>query len=226
MSDIDSQLSEVSDDELLSQSEGEMVLSEKSDSNSEEFDDGDNSINSDSNTSDTDMSDDEPWILPSDDDDKGKSSDLMSLQQNTVELSDSSDSDDDNIPDDDELKKIEKANKNEALLDFHPEIKQINYKELQTLCKITKNKLGNIIDPLHKTVPILTRYEKAKILGVRAKQINNGSNIFVEVNKNIIDGHLIAKMELDQKKLPFIIRRPLPSGGSEYWRVSDLENVN
>ena len=67
-----------------------------------------------------------------------------------------SDSDDDNIPDDDELKKIEKANKNEDLLDFHPEIKQINYKELQTLCKITKDKLGNIIDPLHKTIPILT----------------------------------------------------------------------
>ncbi len=225
MSDIDSQLSEVSDDELLSQSEGEMELSEKSDSNSEEFDDGDNSINSDSNTSDT-FDDDEPWILPGDGDTKDNSDDLMSLQQNTVELSDSSDSDDDNIPDDDELKKIEKANKNEDLLDFHPEIKQINYKELQTLCKITKDKLGNIIDPLHKTIPILTRYEKAKILGVRAKQINNGSNIFVEVNKNIIDGHLIAKMELEQKKLPFIIRRPLPSGGSEYWRVSDLENVN
>ena len=30
-------------------------------------------------------------------------------------------------------------------------------------------------------------------------------------------------MELKERKLPFIIRRPLPSGGSEYWKVEDLE---
>ena len=224
MSDIESGLSEVTDDELLSQSEGEMQLSEKSeDSSSEDFDDGDNSIHSNSDSGEQE-DDDDPWILP---DDGGSDANIIptnltGLDQH-VELSDSSDSESDNDNEDDELKKIEKANQNEELLDFHPEIKQINYKELQTLCKITRNKHGNIIDPLHTTIPILTRYEKAKLLGVRAKQINSGSNIFVEVNKNIIDGHIIAQMELEQKKIPFIVRRPLPNGGSEYWRVSDLE---
>ena len=29
-------------------------------------------------------------------------------------------------------------------------------------------------------------------------------------------------MELEQNKIPFIIRRPLPNGSSEYWRVQDL----
>jgi len=228
MSEIDS-LSEVSDEELLSVSDGEISLTDKSDSNSEEFDDGDDSIHSNSDVSDTDPEnyenqdgDEDPWILPNDDD--IPTADLTGLEQN-IELSDSDESDEENINDDDEYKKIEKANKNQDLLNFHPEITQINYKELQTLCKITRNKKGAIIDPLHKTLPILTRYEKAKILGVRAKQINNGSNIFIEANKNIIDGHLLAHMELEQKKIPFIIRRPLPNGGSEYWRLSDLEII-
>ena len=56
------------------------------------------------------------------------------------------------------------------------------------------------MDPLHTTIPILTRYEKAKILGLRAKQINNGSSVFINLDKNIIDGHLIAQMELEKKK--------------------------
>jgi DNA-directed RNA polymerase subunit K/omega len=32
----------------------------------------------------------------------------------------------------------------------------------------------------------------------------------------------IARLELAQKKLPFIIQRPLPNGTFEYWRLSDL----
>ena len=69
----------------------------------------------------------------------------------------------------------------------------------------------------------MTRYEKAKILGLRAKQINSGGEPFIEVEPNIIDGITIAEMELKNKKIPFIIRRPLPNGHSEYWKVKDLE---
>ena len=35
--------------------------------------------------------------------------------------------------------------------------------------------------------------------------------------------YLIANRELQEKKIPFIIRRPLPNGGSEYWDIRDLE---
>ena len=72
-------------------------------------------------------------------------------------------------------------------------------------------------------MPILTKYEKARILGQRAKQINSGNKPFVEIDKHILDGYLIAEEELNQKKLPFIIRRPIPGGSSEYWRLEDLE---
>jgi hypothetical protein len=33
----------------------------------------------------------------------------------------------------------------------------------------------------------------------------------------------IALEEFKQKKIPFVIRRPLPNGISEYWKMQDLE---
>ena len=124
------------------------------------------------------------------------------------------------------MKKLEQDINRDYLYAYHPETKHINYKELLTLANVTRNKKGIIIDPLHQTIPILTRYEKAKILGLRAKQINHGSKPFVEITKDIIDGHTIAHMELTQNKIPFIIRRPMPNGGSEYWKISDLKNLD
>ena len=127
--------------------------------------------------------------------------------------------------DEDEIKKLENSIDKDNLLIYHPEIAQINYNELITLSKITRDKNGAPIDPLHKTLPILTKYERARVLGLRAKQINSGSDIFVEVPPSIFDGYAIAKIELEQKKIPFIIRRPLPSGVSEYWSVKDLQQI-
>ena len=140
------------------------------------------------------------------------------------EISSEEDSDDEEY--NENMQKLEQEINRDYLYSYHPETKQINYKELLTLSNITRNKKGVIIDPLHQTIPILTRYEKAKILGLRAKQINHGAKPFVELTKDIIDGHTIAYMELTQNKIPFIIRRPMPNGGSEYWKVSDLKNID
>ena len=134
--------------------------------------------------------------------------------------------DDEDTSDEDEetvYKNLEEDIDKNILRFYHPETQNINYKELLTLSKITKNKKGEIIDQFHKTIPFLTQYEKAKILGQRAKQINHGSTPFIDVPPNIIDGHTIALMELNQKKIPFIIKRPLPNGHSEYWKVKDLK---
>ena len=126
----------------------------------------------------------------------------------------------------DDMNKVEQNINQDILNIFHPEINQINYKELLTLSQVTKNKKGVIVDPLHTTYPFLTRYEKAKILGLRAKQINHGSKPFVTVPNYIIDGHTIALMELNKGKIPYIIRRPMPNGGSEYWKVKDLQIID
>jgi DNA-directed RNA polymerase subunit K/omega len=87
---------------------------------------------------------------------------------------------------------------------FHPELNSHNYDEINSYTKILRDKNNNIIDPFHKTIPILTKYERSRILGQRAKQINSGSKAFVEVDKNIHDGYLIASKELHEKKSPLL----------------------
>jgi DNA-directed RNA polymerase I, II, and III subunit RPABC2 len=125
--------------------------------------------------------------------------------------------------DNESYQKLEQELDRDILLDFHPEAKYSSYNEVLAQCKIVKDKNGEIIDDLHTTIPFLTKYEKARVLGLRAKQINNGSEPFVNIPNNIIEGAIIAEMELKEKKIPFIIRRPIPNGGSEYWKISDLE---
>jgi len=72
-----------------------------------------------------------------------------------------------------------------------------------------------------RTIPFLTKYEKARIIGKRAMQISKGSPPLVEIGdlESPID---IAKKELMERKIPFIIRRPLPDGTYEDWRVDEL----
>ncbi len=109
--------------------------------------------------------------------------------------------------------------------EFHPECLTHNYDEIAKMTVVVRDQHNVIIDELHKTVPILTKYERTKVLGQRAKQIENGATPFVVVPPNVIDGYTIAELELKQKRIPFIIRRPMPNGRSEYWLLNDLENV-
>jgi DNA-directed RNA polymerase subunit K/omega len=136
-----------------------------------------------------------------------------------------SDSDADTTDDEDEdyLQKLKNMSKDSYIADFHPDSIIHNFDEVLKLSKVSRNKMGNIIDPYHRTIPKLTKYEKAKILGQRAKQIDSGAKAFVNVPPTTLDGYLIALDELKQKKIPFIIRRPIPGGGSEYWPVYELE---
>lgn len=160
------------------------------------------------------------------DEDQENPSDNDSLEEkgsviNEVE-SDQTD-DDDEEQDDDYLQKMNEDVRKKVIEDFHPELKTLNYEEVEALATVVRDKQNFIIDPLHKTLPILTRYEKARILGERARQINAGASPMIEVEPTLIDGYLIALKELEQKRIPFIIQRPLPNGTSEYWRVIDLE---
>ena len=131
---------------------------------------------------------------------------------------------DNNDEDDDEYyQKFINGINNNYLEYFHPESNVPNYFEIEELSKVIRDENNVIIDNNHKTIPILTKYEKTRILGQRAKQINNGAKPYINIPENIIDGYLIAEMELKEKKIPFIIRRPLPNGKSEYWKIKDLE---
>jgi len=75
----------------------------------------------------------------------------------------------------------------------------------------------------NKTLPKITKYEKALIVGKRAKQIEEGANPNVKVlpGQTSID---IAEEELRQRKIPFIIKRPI-GNKFEYWKPIDMEVI-
>ena len=142
----------------------------------------------------------------------------------TFDDDDEDEDDDSDDPDNAEYFQKLKSNVRDSFVStYHPESFSHNYDEIQTLSRVVRNSAGVIVDDLHKTIPIMTKYEKTRILGQRAKQINEGAQPFIKIDSTVIDGYLIAVKELEQKKTPFIIRRPLPNGGSEYWRIQDLE---
>ena len=106
---------------------------------------------------------------------------------------------------------------------MHPQAHARNYDEIYALSQIVRDKNGFIVDDLHKTNPVLSKYERTRILGQRTKQLNAGHKAFVTMSVPIINNYLVAEEELMQKKLPFIIQRPIPNGSFEYWNVKDLE---
>jgi DNA-directed RNA polymerase subunit K/omega len=138
---------------------------------------------------------------------------------------DDDDNDDDDDDDDDVLQKFDHETKKKYIASHHPECLSFNHEETETLSRVVRDENGRIIDPYHKTLPFLTKYEKTRILGIRTKQLNEGAKPYIDVNPTIIDGYIIAQLELEHKRLPFIIRRPIPNGGSELWKLQDLEII-
>jgi len=81
----------------------------------------------------------------------------------------------------------------------------------------------NIVDPNHTSQPFLSVYERTKLLGFRANQLAQGAKSYLKPVPEYLTSTLeIAKLELNQRLLPFIIKRPIPNGTFEYWRLSDL----
>ena len=154
--------------------------------------------------------------------------DMLKASKKTqaVNYDEDSDEDSDEEEDADDVNYLQKFNskmRDNFILDHHPEARTHNYEEVKALTRVSRDGRGIIIDPLHRTIPILTKYEMTRVIGQRAKQLDSGAKPFVKVPLNVVDGYLIALLELEQKKLPFIIKRPFPNGGVEYWNVNDLE---
>ena len=78
------------------------------------------------------------------------------------------------------------------------------------------------LDAKHTTYPFVTNYERTKIISYRASQIASGAKPYIVVPEGISEAHIIAQMELEEKKLPFLLKRPLPDGTFEVWRLQDL----
>lgn len=121
--------------------------------------------------------------------------------------------------------KFKEDMRNKYIEKFHPEEIHKSFEEINQLSIVERNAQGTIIDLNHITYPILSKYEKTKIIGLRVCQLNKGADPYIKLEKRIIDNTLIAEKELREKKLPFIIMRPLPNGFAEYWNINDLEFI-
>ena len=53
------------------------------------------------------------------------------------------------------------------------------------------------------------------VSNLRVLELGTFGDIYVDVKSNIVDGYTIAEMELMDKKIPFIIKRPIPNGTCE-----------
>jgi DNA-directed RNA polymerase I, II, and III subunit RPABC2 len=140
-------------------------------------------------------------------------------------IEDEDEEDEEDEYDESYLQKFDSEITKSYINDFHPECFIQNYDEIAKLAIVVRNSDNIIIDPNHRTIPFLTKYEKARVLGQRAKQIETGAKPLVKISENIVDSYIIAELELREKKIPFIIRRPLPNGTCEYWYLRDLEMI-
>jgi DNA-directed RNA polymerase I, II, and III subunit RPABC2 len=79
------------------------------------------------------------------------------------------------------------------------------------------------------TQPYYSKYEYTTLVAIRAQQLAEGSKPLVGLDKFITsDPRFIwklAEQEILERKLPFIIRRALPNGGSEYWSTTELSVI-
>lgn len=196
------------------------------------------SIESGSNPGSNDESKNESVYFSDDDEDEDDEDDNEKQEMELTESKESGsdddnddndddddDNDDDDDDDDDILQKFDNETKKKYIAVHHPECLSFNHEETETLSRVVRDENGKIVDPYHKTLPILTKYEKTRILGIRTKQLNEGAKPYIDVNPTLIDGYIIAQLELEHKRLPFIIRRPIPNGGSELWKLQDLEII-
>lgn len=73
------------------------------------------------------------------------------------------------------------------------------------------------------TKNILSKYERVKILGLRSEQLQRGADPYIQLDTSKqFNPREVANEELRQRKLPFMIKRTLPNGADEYWRLDDM----
>ncbi|CAK71810.1 unnamed protein product (macronuclear) [Paramecium tetraurelia] len=96
---------------------------------------------------------------------------------------------------------------------------------IRTGAMIQQSKGRKVLKNERITPPFLTKYERARVIGTRALQISKNSPIYVDP-KETTDPIQVAQQELNENKIPFIIRRYLPNGNFEDWELQELERLD
>lgn len=99
---------------------------------------------------------------------------------------------------------------------------QLFYEQVEYEKKLQATKIPYIE---RSTNPTMTIYEKTKIIGQRAIEIEQGAPVYITVPEGVTTALEIARMELEQNKINYIIRRYLPNGKYEEWETRELINI-
>lgn len=98
----------------------------------------------------------------------------------------------------------------------HPEVKPVFRKEVAEAIKLPR-----------VTREYYTKYEFTTLLATRAQQLAEGAKPLVSLEGLKTSDPMfiwtVARREIEQRKLPFVIRRQLPNGQSEFWSTQELE---
>ena len=160
--------------------------------------------------------DDEEDYSEEDEEDVVEPNDMKELANIDDDSSENNESDDDDdFMDDDNYEKFDEEVVENYVKNVHPESIFKTNEEVKALSIIERDPETNmIIDSYHTTIPIITKYEFTRIIGLRISQLAQGAPPFIEIkgDKKIIDYYVIAETELRKKRLPYIISRPLPNG--------------
>jgi DNA-directed RNA polymerase I, II, and III subunit RPABC2 len=125
-----------------------------------------------------------------------------------------------------EIEQEEETTKDSRALQYltmhHPECRLDYMEDVAKLLPLSAYPPDNNTDKNHKSVPYLTLFEKTKLIGFRANQLAQGARPLVQVPSHVTDVIDIAKIELEEKRMPYILKRTMPDGTFEYWRLTDL----
>lgn len=98
----------------------------------------------------------------------------------------------------------------------HPEVKPIFRTEVVEAVKEPRRTRG-----------YYTKYEYTALVAMRAQQLAEGARPLVELTGLRTSDPLfvwnVAKREIEQRKLPFLVRRQLPDGTAEFWSTQEME---
>jgi DNA-directed RNA polymerase I, II, and III subunit RPABC2 len=106
----------------------------------------------------------------------------------------------------------------EVSMELHPEVKPVFRNEVLEMGK-----------QIRITRPYFTKYEYTTLIATRAQQLAEGAKPLVDLKGLKTSDPMflwtVAKMEIAERKLPYIIRRQLPNNTSEFWSVQELESI-
>lgn len=101
-------------------------------------------------------------------------------------------------------------------MEQHPEVKPI-----------FRNEVVEAIKQPRVTREFFTKYEHVALIAVRSGQLEQGAKPLASLEGLKTSDPMfvtnLARREIEQRKLPFIVRRQLPNGTSEFWNAQEME---